>query len=93
MEEAQQRMSYREFNSWVKFAMKHGTIDAGRRIETTLGFIAARFAGPYLTKIGGGNFTLSDFLPYADEVPDKEGTPEDVFNLLKSLTTKGDANG
>lgn len=84
-------MSYREFGSWVKFAMKHGSIDAGRRIETTLGFIATRFAGPYLKKSGGGNFKLSDFMPYATD--DKEGTPEDVFNLLKSIAVKEDSNG
>lgn len=77
-------MSYREFTRWIQFANKHGVIDAGRRIESTMALIAARFAGAYLKKQDGSGFTMAEFMPFAPDEPDQEASLMEVFSLLKS---------
>lgn len=79
-------MSYSEYLSWCAYVSENGSLNAGRRIEQTLALIASHWANAMLKKNNGQPFKLDDFMLFGGE-PDKEGTAEDVFNLLKGLTT------
>lgn len=86
VEEAQQRISYSEYLDWCSYVSKNGSLNPAKRLEKTLALIAATFANALFKKSNGKQFELADFELFGSE--DIDGSPEDVFNLLKGIAVK-----
>lgn len=78
-------MSYAEFLSWVRYANKTGPLRSAKYLSMTAGSIAAQFAGAYLKKESGGNFSISDFLLWGIEQEKGVGDPDQVFEMFKAI--------
>ncbi|YCH81719.1 hypothetical protein L0Y47_21390 [Ectopseudomonas composti] len=57
--EAQQRLSYEEFCSWVRYRIKRGSLHPGMRMERAAGTLAALYAN---LKVKDGDFRAEDFM-------------------------------
>lgn len=66
IEEAQRRLSYTEFLSWVAFRRLRGSLHTGMRIEYNAGVLASMYANAH-SKNGGHR--LYDFTPHIKEPP------------------------
>jgi hypothetical protein len=64
IEEAQNRVSYREFVTWVKYRNKRGSLNAGMRIERGSALLATLYAN---THSKNGGYTVYDFMPNDSE--------------------------
>lgn len=62
--EAQQRLSYTEFFSWLKYRRKRGSLNLGMRIERSSALLAALYAN---SKSKNGGHKIYDFMPHEDE--------------------------
>lgn len=62
--EAQQRISYKEFASWMRYRAKRGSLHMGMRIERGSALLATLYANAH-SKHGGHK--LYDFMPHEDE--------------------------
>ena len=62
--EAQERLSYREFLSWMKYRNKRGSLNIGMRVERGSALLATLFAN---SKSKNGGFKIFDFMPHEDE--------------------------
>lgn len=74
IEEAQHRLSYDEFLSWVAYRRKRGSLNIGMRVERAAALLATLFANVN-SKEGG--YKIYDFMPH-DEEP--ELTIDDLKN-------------
>lgn len=63
--EARQRLSYREFMTWVKFRHKRGSLHPGMRAEQGFAMLAAMYANANWK----GEWRQYDFAPHMDEPP------------------------
>lgn len=63
--EARQRLSYREFMTWVKFRRKRGSLHPGMRAEQGFSMLAAMYANAHWK----GEWRQYDFAPHMDESP------------------------
>lgn len=66
IEEAQQRVSYPEFMTWVKYRNKRGSLNLGMRVERGSALLATLYANSH-SKHGGHK--LFDFMPHESESP------------------------
>lgn len=64
--EAQQRLSYPEFMSWVRYRRKRGSFHTGMRVEEGAAQLAALYANSKSSKT---RFNPWDFGPHMDEPP------------------------
>lgn len=62
--EAQESVSYSEFQRWVRYRAKRGSLNVGMRVEHAGAMLAAMYANAH-SKDGG--FKLTDFAPYHDQ--------------------------
>lgn len=62
--EAQRRLSYREFLTWMKYRRKRGSMNFGMRIERGTAMLATLYAN---SKSRHGGYTIFDFMPHAEE--------------------------
>lgn len=62
--EAQERISYREYLTWLKFRNKRGSLHTGMRIERGTAMLATMYANT-LSKDGG--YKIYDFMPHEEE--------------------------
>lgn len=62
--DAQQRVSYPEFMTWVKFRNKRGSLHLGMRVERGAAVLATLYANTH-SKVGG--YKLFDFMPHESE--------------------------
>lgn len=62
--EAQDRLSYPEFLSWVKYRRARGSLNVGMRVERGSAVLATLYAN---MKSKNGGYTVYDFMPYAQE--------------------------
>jgi len=85
VEEAQHRMSYREYIAWIKYMQKNGSINPGRRVDNSLALIAMQFARPFLKKQSGEKFTMEDFTMYPVPVNEVDASPQQVFDLINAV--------
>jgi len=76
IEEAQRRLSYNEFLSWVAYRRKRGSLHTGMRVERTGALLATLFANAH-SKEGG--YKIYDFMPHDEE-------PELTLDDLKNWT-------
>ena len=60
--EAQQRMSYDEFQSWVRYRNKRGSFNQGLRTERGAALLAALYANTHSKQ----SHSISDFAPHLD---------------------------
>lgn len=62
--EAQERLSLPEFQTWVKFRAKRGSLNTGLRVEVA----AARMLAVHFNSHSkGAKFELYEFAPHMDE--------------------------
>lgn len=66
IEEAQHRLSYKEFISWVAYRKKRGSLHTGMRVERGSALLATLYADVH-SKHGGHKIT--DFMPHGSEPP------------------------
>lgn len=62
--EAQERVSFSEFQSWVKYKQKRGSFNIGMRIEESIAVLAALYAN---SKTKNGGYKRYDFMDHKDE--------------------------
>ena len=62
--EAQERISFQEFQSWVKYRQKRGSLNIGMRVERGAALLATLFAN---SKSKNGNYRIYDFMPHDEE--------------------------
>jgi len=62
--EAQERISFQEFQSWIKYRHKRGSFNIGMRVERGAALLAALFAN---SKSKNGNYKITDFMPNEEE--------------------------
>jgi hypothetical protein len=67
IEEAQRRVSYAEFLTWVEYRKKRGSLHSGLRMDRGFALLAKFYADAH-TKEGVHN-SIWDFTPYEDEPP------------------------
>lgn len=86
--EAKRSLSYAEFTSWLAYRSKFGPLCPGRYVGDSLAVIAAKFAQARGMKLQNGQSVgVSDFLLYdSPRGDDKEGTPEEIFDLLTAVS-------
>jgi hypothetical protein len=66
--EAKERMSYAEALGWYAYRKKTGPFNAASRVEWSLAQVCTLIcAAAGLKKKGGGEFAITDFIPYAEE--------------------------
>ena len=68
VEEAQERMSHAEFQSWVAYRAKNGTLNVGLHTERMLAAMMALYANAHRKK-GSEPLKLYDFAPHINEPP------------------------
>lgn len=61
--EAQERISYPEYLTWLKYRQKRGSLNTGLRVERGAALLASLYANAH-SKDGG--YQLHDFAPYHD---------------------------
>lgn len=61
--EAQERLSYPEYLTWLKYRRKRGSLNTGLRVERGAALLASLYANAH-SKDGG--YKLHDFAPYHD---------------------------
>lgn len=84
--EAKQRLTYHEALDWFAFIRKRGTLNVGMRLEALFAqqsVLICSAAG--IKKQGGGQFSMTDFMPHADE-PDELS----IEDAMKALGVKAD---
>lgn len=64
--EAQERVSFAEFQSWIRYRQKRGSFNIGMRVERGAALLAALFAN---SKTKNGNYKTYDFAPHDEEPP------------------------
>lgn len=62
--EAQRRLTYGEFATWMKYRQRHGSLNVGMRIERATAMLAALYAN---SKSKHGGYTIYDFMAHAQE--------------------------
>ena len=62
--EAQERLSFREFQSWQRYRAKRGSLNVGMRVERGAALLATLYAN---SKSKNGGFKIFDFMPHEDE--------------------------
>lgn len=67
--EAKERISYPEFLTWVAYRRKRGPLNVALRVDRGAALLASLFATAHFKRRGGGDWSLDDFLPYADVRP------------------------
>ncbi len=86
IEEAKQKISYREFLSWIRYRNANGPLWSGAYIEQVIALFGLRWAQTKGVKMATGQpISMGDFMINAPKEPDVEGNPENVFELLKAL--------
>lgn len=86
-------MTYGEFVSWVKYANKTGPLRTAKNLGMAAAFIAQQFATAYLKKKDGSGFRMSDFMLWAEEEQKEIGSPDQIFEMFKSLAASGNQDG
>lgn len=64
--EAQERISFSEFQQWIKYRKKRGSLNIGMRVERGAALLATLFAN---SKSKNGGYRLYDFMPHEEEPP------------------------
>lgn len=64
--EAQARMTYPEFLTWVKFRAKRGSLNTGLRVEVAA---ARMLAVHFNSQRKDAGFTIAGFAPHVDQPP------------------------
>jgi len=62
--EAQERLSFREFQGWQRYRMKRGSLNVGMRVERGAALLATLYAN---SNSKNGGFKVHDFMPHEDE--------------------------
>lgn len=62
--EAQERLSFREFQAWQLYRAKRGSLNIGMRVERGAALLAALYAN---SKSKNGGFKIYDFTPHDEE--------------------------
>lgn len=62
--EAKQRLSYVEFQRWVRFRQLRGSLHTGMRIERSAAMLAAMYANAHSKR---GGYTVYDYAPHMEE--------------------------
>lgn len=62
IEEAKERLSYREAQQWFAYIRKRGSLNLGRRIECGIGLLALM-----KNRAAGGSAEMEDFTPHEDK--------------------------
>ena len=65
IEEAQRRLTISEFNRWVEYRNKRGTLNLGRRIERAAALTV--YHSTQRKKTSGEDWSLWDFMPHEEE--------------------------
>lgn len=78
-----------EFQTWLEYRRKHGTLSPLRRLDGNLAQLAALVAtAAGLKKKNGAQFEASDFMQWGERDPEPELTADEFFRLMQS-TAKG----
>ena len=64
--EAQETLSFAEFQTWCQYRRKRGTLNVGRRIERGAALLAVLYRNAHLGK-GQNPYTIWDFMPHEEE--------------------------
>lgn len=64
--EAQERLSYSEFISWIKYRNKRGSLNVGMRVERGAALLSTLYAN---SKSKHGGYKITDFMPHEEEPP------------------------
>lgn len=64
--EAKERISYPEFLTWVAYRRKRGPLNVSLRVDRGAALLASLYAIRHFEREGGGEFTVSDFMPFSD---------------------------
>lgn len=75
----------------MKYWRKHGSLDAGRRIDRTLGVIASHFASAFIKYRSNTKPTPDAFTLYPEQKPQAKASVDD--QLLGFFSTLGKKNG
>lgn len=62
--EAQERISFREFNKWVQYRNKRGGFNTGMRIEESIAVLSALYVN---SKTKNGSYKRYDFMDHKEE--------------------------
>lgn len=73
----------------MKYWRKHGSLDAGRRIDRTLGVIASHFASAFIKYRGNTKPSPDAFTLYPEQKPKaKASVDEQLLGFFKNLGGK-----
>jgi len=76
IEEAKERLTFAEAQSWAAYLRKRGSLHVGMRLEFGFALLAST-----INHALGGHATVLDYMPHAED-PEVQGTLADVMKLL-----------
>ena len=74
IEEAKERLTYAEVQTWMRYRQMRGSLFFGNRIESSVGVVSH-----IVHRAAGGKSELEDFLPHADK---KQPDIRDFFKAI-----------
>lgn len=77
IEEAKQRITYAEFQDWLKYRNMRGSLFTGNRLESGFALLAYM-----VNRAAGGKNEIIDFMPHADR------EASDLNSVLRMMSPK-----